>query len=312
MPERVPKCPQCDAPLAPPSRFARSVVCAFCGATVQLDPSVVSAARYRDAFARWIRPEQHGYAAACSLDGGRWAFGEFLARGAIADVYLAERARLPSERVVLKALRDDSRAARFDDEWDVLGALQGSSAAGAAQSSRLLPQPVARGVLGDGPHAGARAMLLRRESGFRHTLQDVRRAFPAGVDPRASIWMWRRTLEALSFVHRSGWLHGAVAPEHLLVEDGEHGVRLIGFGHAARGADPAGDLAMSACAIAYALGGDVRTGEVPAAVPQPLAYLLTSAASGDGGDAWQLRERVGDAGRALFGAPAFHPIVWPS
>jgi primosomal protein N' len=42
-------CPQCNAPLAP-HKFARSIVCPYCGATVRLDEASVSAAPFHEAF----------------------------------------------------------------------------------------------------------------------------------------------------------------------------------------------------------------------------------------------------------------------
>jgi hypothetical protein len=283
MPERFLKCTQCGAALTPPSRFARQVVCAFCGAAVTLDPSVVSAARFREALLRW---EGDGW----SLGGGRWKIGHPIARGEVSDVYLAERARWPSELAVLKLLRDSHQVARFDREWTTLRALEQS-----AELAERIPQPIMRGVFADGPHAGAHGMLLRRATGFRRTFEDVRRAYPTGMDPRVSIWMWRRVLETLALLHRGGYAHGAVTAAHLLVEDGEHGVLLVGFGHASQGLDPAEDTRASARVIESMLGGHA---------PAPLASFL----AGADGDAWALQEQVGALGRTLFGAPGFHPV----
>ena len=277
----VRRCPQCGAPLAP-SRFARAVQCEFCGASVQMDPQVVEAARFREALARW-----QGEGAL--LGGARWKIGNRIASGEISEVYLAERARWPTERAVLKVLRAAEQAAQFDNEWNALAAL-----AAHADLVGRVPQPIAHGVIGDGAHAGSRGLLLRHPPGFRRTFEDVRRAYPKGVDARASVWMWRRVLETLHFVHRAGFVHGAITPARLLVEDGEHGVLMVGFGKAARGGDASADVAASARAIESV---------VPDA-PAPLAALLEDA----GGDAWALRERVGAVAKTLFGAPSFHPV----
>ncbi|MCY1082085.1 serine/threonine-protein kinase [Archangium lansingense] len=339
MVERVLKCPQCNAPLSP-GRFARSVVCTFCGATVQVDPTAVSAARFREALQAWNQPSNHGYTAWWSMGDSHWAPGRLVARGGISTVYVAERARWPTERVLLKVLRNPDDAPLFDHEWDILGELQQSTAAGAATFTTRLPQPVARGVLRDGPHAGSRAMALRWHGSFVHTFEAVRNAYPGGVDPRVSIWMWRRILETLSFLHRSGVVHGAVLPQHLLVEHGEHGVRLVGYSCADRigtplravstrfkdfypegllrseRLTPAADLKMSARCMAAVLGGAPSRGSVPSSVPGPLAALIRRVASGDGveetgEDAWTLRERIGEVSHAAFGRPSFNPLVMP-
>jgi hypothetical protein len=247
-----------------------------------MDPSVVQAARFREAFARW-----QGEGAL--LGGARWRIGNRIASGEISEVFLAERASWPSERAVLKVLRASEHAAQFENEWNVLSALGEH-----ADLAGRVPQPIARGVMADGAHAGARGLLLRHTPGFRRTFEDVRRAYPSGVDARASVWMWRRILETLHFVHRAGFTHGAITPARLLVEDGEHGVLVVGFGRAVRGGDPSGDVRASARAIE----------PVVKDAPAPLLALLKDAR----GDAWALRERVGEVAGTLFGAPSFHPV----
>ncbi|MGW9346703.1 molecular chaperone DnaJ [Nocardiopsis flavescens] len=83
-----------------------------------------------------------------------------------------------------------------------------------------------------------RANALDRLEGF-HSLADVRRAYPDGIDPRDAAWMWRRLLVALDAASRAGVVHGAVVPEHVLIHPGEHGLVLVDWcysvtAHAAR------------------------------------------------------------------------------
>src|SRR5262249_39481439 len=106
MAQRALMCPQCNGPLSP-GRFARSVVCSYCGATVTLDEASVEAARYRRAYADWNAPASHGISSWLEVDRTRWAPGAALARGEISDLYAATRARWPTERALLKVLRDD-------------------------------------------------------------------------------------------------------------------------------------------------------------------------------------------------------------
>jgi serine/threonine protein kinase len=65
-----------------------------------------------------------------------------------------------------------------------------------------------------------------RLAGFR-SLSEVRDAFPGGVDPRDAAWMWRRLLVAVGAAHRTGLIHGAVLPEHVMIHPGEHGLVLV-------------------------------------------------------------------------------------
>ncbi|SBT50288.1 serine/threonine-protein kinase [Micromonospora auratinigra] len=60
-----------------------------------------------------------------------------------------------------------------------------------------------------------------------HSLDEVRRAYPDGLDARDAAWMWRRLLVALGLAHRAGVVHGAVLPRHVLIEPAAHGLVLV-------------------------------------------------------------------------------------
>ncbi|MFL6194689.1 MAG: hypothetical protein ACJ75H_11000 [Thermoanaerobaculia bacterium] len=304
MPERSLKCPQCNAPLAP-SRFARSLVCPFCGSTVMIDEQGVPASRFRAAFLAWNAPATHGFSDWVSLGERHWAKGPLVARGEVSDVYAAARARLPTERALLKVLRDPRDVSGLDNEWEVLTRLRGTSSS--AGFSERIPQPVARGRITAGALEGSHAILYRWADGFVHTFEDVRRVFPRGIEPRASIWIWRRILEILSFLHGAGVTHGAVLPAHLLVQEGEHGVRLVGFRQANGAGSPTADVVQSARCVADLLGDNP-------AIPGPLADEIERASQlrTDGPDeAWAIRERLGKVAREAFGPPAFCPLRMP-
>lgn len=345
MSPRALTCSQCNAPMDV-GPFARKAHCSYCGSTVLLDGKrPVRAEVFRRAHRTWSRPDEaDDRAPHLTLDGRRWHLGPLLARGEVSDVHLAERVRRPPHRVLLKVLRDPAAADRFDHEWRVLERLERSSAPGAAVLSLRVPRPIARGEIGDGPHAGSRALVLDWSPAHRHTFEDVRRQHPDGIEPRAAIWVWRRALEILHFVHstrlvqgRPPMVHGAVLPCHLLVERGEHGLRLVGFGTAdvagspwrpvpasddpfvpralgdAPRLTPGVDLAMSARSVAFLLGGDPASGSLPDRVPEPLAEAVASHGAWGGaalptGDAWSLREELGHLARRVFGKPAFCPI----
>jgi hypothetical protein len=66
------------------------------------------------------------------------------------------------------------------------------------------------------------------------TLADVRRAHPAGLDPRDWAWMHRRLLRALAATHRAGWVHTAVTADNVLIHPERHGVVLAGWSFATR------------------------------------------------------------------------------
>ena len=332
-------CPQCNAPLAP-HHFARSIVCSYCGTTVQLDESSVSAAIFHEAFRVWNSPESYHIPSWVSIGETHWALDKCIAHGEISDVYTGRRARWPTELVIVKLLRDRQGTALFDNEWEALQVLHRSDAPGADTFTTLIPQPIMHGDIITGPHAGKRANIFRWASGFRHTFDEVLQAYPQGIPPRASIWIWRRILEVLSFIHGSGMVHGAVLPSHVLVQENEHGVRLVGYSTAGRFGEKLRnisdrsesfypqstrshstltaqlDLTMSARCMVAILGGDPATGFLPTTVPARLTGIvkrvaLVDPASSAKDDSWTLREELGEIATAVFGPPQFIPIVMP-
>ena len=311
MNERVSKCPQCHAPLEH-SRFARQVTCSFCRAQVNLDPSVVSASKYRKALEAWNAPAEQGFANAWTLGGTSWTAQRVLAEGDRYRIYLVDRARLPRERAVLRvALRETGVVERT---VATLKTLRNATPEGMA---RVIPELLGHGLLEGGPHPGAEGFVVRFRSHFRYPLTAVRAAFPQGVEPRVALWAWRRVLESLALIHRAGFVHGAVLPAHVILEENDHGAMLVGFSslRPLGAARAEADLIASARMIAYALGGDA-SGSVPASVPRPLAALLRKVAGGelgeDGADAWTLRETLGAVSREAFGAPSFNPLRMPA
>ena len=300
-------CPHCGAPL-PVTRFAATVVCSFCEATVRVDPSAVSRSKYRQAWNEW----NEAGAAELSIGDSRWTSLRLLAKGEISDVYQARRARWPSELVVLKTLREADDAPLLEHEWRALRQLENTNL------GVRVPAPV---------ESSRTACAYRWAGGFLHTFEAVRDAYREGIPPVASIWVWRRILEVLTVMRQHGLVHGAILPQHLVIQNGEHGVRVVGFSCADRANAPlrvvctayedfyphaavdsqkltsSMDVTMSARCVSYLLG----EGEVPA----PLAELLQRVASEERADPdpWKLHEQVGALGRELFGPPAFHPIA---
>ena len=211
-------CPQCGAPLTP-HHFAKSIVCSHCGTTVRLDDDSVSAEKFHKAFRVWNSPESYNITSWVSIGDRHWELNKCIAHGDISDVYTARRARWPTELAILKILRDRQDIDPFENEWRTLQALQRSNAPGADIFTTLIPQPITYGDITAGSHVGKRVSIFRWISGFHNTFDEVLQAYPQGIPPRASIWIWRRILEVLSFVHASGIVHGAVLPSHLLIQE---------------------------------------------------------------------------------------------
>jgi hypothetical protein len=62
-----------------------------------------------------------------------------------------------------------------------------------------------------------------------YSLQEVRAAYPNGIDARDMAWMWRRLLTILGYVHQQGFAHGLVTPDHVLIEPSGHKLVLISW-----------------------------------------------------------------------------------
>ncbi|HEU4404675.1 MAG TPA: hypothetical protein VFS43_05225 [Polyangiaceae bacterium] len=328
-------CPTCGAPLSPDAA-GRVFTCSFCGASARAERRLVQAARFRAALAG-LDEGARARDDVASVAGVPYRVLGRVARGQSSDVFLAERARRLTELVLLKVLRAPDDADLLEREWQALAALRASEAAGTAQFARRLPQPVARGVLQAPGVAPRPTLVLRHQSGFVHTFDDVVAAHPGGLDPRHTVWLFRRLLELLGWVHQSGWAHGALLPEHLLVHARDHGVLVVGWSCAerlgggrlralaperaafyppdlGRGAPPsaASDLAMAARCVAHAaFGGELR---LPPSLPAPLAALLRPYVEGGRAptdDAWRLEKLVAAAAREAFGPPTYVRLPMP-
>lgn len=290
-------CPHCGAPIAEESYGRSLVTCSYCRGTFAPDGRAV----YRMAFARSLKEaEERTTGKAITLRGRRYVPELELARSPRA-VTLVARVEVPAiERVVLKLARD---AAYVERERSVLAAIAASTEAGHAHFATRVPQLVASGVA-DLEGTGAPAIAVRQRRGYLHTGDDVRRAFPSGLDGRHVVWMWRRVLEVLGFAHRSGWVHGTVSLEHLVVGARDHGVLVVGWASAQRSSPGAikADVAASAAAM-RSLGEPT--------MPEPLREAIASAEAGGASDAWELADSVGHAARRAYGPPAFHPLDLP-
>ena len=319
---RVLECPRCGAPLPRRAALVR-VTCEYCKSEIIFDRLPVKASDYRRLLESYLSDEP----ADVTLAGFRLRLLGRLAVGHSSDVFLGTRAARLTERLLLKVLRSTDDEALLRNEQSVLAKLAASRERGTPYFTSLVPQPAFSGVL-DGPGFPRHfAAAFRQPPGLSHTLEQLREQFPAGADPRHAIWIWRRALELLDWLQRSGVVHGAILPAHILLDAREHSLGLVGFScagpagaplaaldpqhadfypsPAARQAlSPAGDSLMLARCIAHALGGEPT--RLPSHVPAPLAKLVTEQAAGAAALApLELSRRVSDVARECFGSPKF-------
>lgn len=143
--------------------------------------------------------------------------------GSVANVHLTDGpevvkvVRKPALSPLLLAERDALTAlARLTDEHRWL----------APYFPRLVD---ASGEAGRGERAFT--VLAPLTDGF-HTLAEVKRAYPGGLDGRDWAWMHRRLLRAVAGAHLAGLVHGAITADNVLVHPERHGVVLAGWSFA--------------------------------------------------------------------------------
>jgi hypothetical protein len=263
-----------------------------------------------------------------NLGGRSWVIEGRLASGDSSEVYRARWVSRLGEPVVVKiqAVAEDGDLLRA--EWALLGALHASTITGAAHFLGRLARPVAFGLVDtDRPRVAA---VYGWKSGFVHTLTQVGDQHTTGVPGPVMVWLLKRLLELLGFVHRAGFVHGAVTPDHILVHPRDHGATLVGWTSAVRHdgravrlaarprawlglydgrreATPALDIAM-ACRCVETVGG----WRLPGSKREPaIDRVIARGTSGREDDAWALAEALSAASREAWGPPAYNPLPMP-
>lgn len=138
-----------------------------------------------------------------------------------------------------------------------------------------------------------------------HTMKEVRQAFGSKLQMEHGVWMFNRLLEVLDFVHKKGFVHSALTPEHCVVfssgqakHEYNHGLRIIDWCYSVKNGEivkaispewedfyppeilskksvsPATDIYMAAKCIIYVLGGDARNDLLPPHIPAYLGRFL--------------------------------------
>ncbi|HEY9106210.1 MAG TPA: serine/threonine-protein kinase [Roseateles sp.] len=295
-------CPQCGGSL-PRQALWRTVDCSYCKAVVTLNDHWVERAEFHAAWTRArARPAGGEW---LTLRGADYRLIAPVGQGEQSTVWLAERHGTARLRAVVKIAPLSARES-LSAEAETLWRLQGLTGPGSSYFSLRLPQPLVRDDTSD------RALLaLRAWPGFWGSLADVLALHPQGIgDARHGVWLWRRVLELLDYLHNQGWCHGDLRPEHWLIHPADHGVHLVGWRRASRSGDPATDLQQSAWAVRIALSGD---GDAPPALgprcPPALARLLQRASEDRrwcrGQGAAGLMRELSAAALADFGPPRF-------
>ncbi|MES2597234.1 MAG: protein kinase family protein [Verrucomicrobiota bacterium] len=289
--------------------------CGSCGALIAREGELVQRDTFRQALKRARQSMHAGAGSEILCRGEHYALLQRLGSGEVSEVHLARRLGPMPFLATLKLSTTPLAAARYAREAEVLRELQSASDDGtAAYAAQRLPEVIAQGPVEDG--SGRLAIVLRHPTGFWGSLAAVGSRFPQGIDPRHAVWIWRRMLDLLYFIHAQGWAHGGISPEHVLVHPQDHGVWIVGWADAQKAASTklkAADLMRSARVVQVLLCGAKSPDAMPAQVPPPLAALITRAAHDESfclsEGALGLDRLLLSTAREAFGPPVFVPLV---
>lgn len=305
-------CPQCSAPL-PRVAIWRAVKCGSCGALITRNESMVLRDSFRKAHAR---AQQEFGAAGGDLEcgGERYRLMEHLGKGEFSEVYRAQRVGGIPFLATIKVSSASGAAGHYAREAEVLTDLRDhTNEAGRAFCAQNMPLVIAQGPVKDSP--GKHALVMHHEPGYWGSLAALQARFPQGVDPRHAVWIWRRMLDVLNFIHLGDWAHGDVRPEHALIHPEYHGVRLIGWASAIQypeSEEKVRDMQRCARIIRVLLCGADASGTMPPQVPRGLAELVTTV-SEDASFCRSNKAKRQDAllqevAKEAFGTPQFLPL----
>ena len=228
---------------------------------------------------------------------------------------------------VFKIARVPQINRHVEHEFKVLTHLHGST-----HGSRLAPflprsEALVNYAYPDEPSRSG--VVLRYHAGIEgaddlYSLEEVRGAYPAGIDARDMAWIWRRLLTVLGYVHACQHVHGQVTPDHVMIDPRDHKLVLIGwcaavpFGaaqwlrngnwsgwpgdHWQNQASPAVDLAAGSRSMSYLLGPSVDP-----AIARHLERATDTAT-----DAFKLLDDFDRLIEALWGPRSFREFKMPA
>ena len=272
----------------------------------------------RDSFRQALLRARQGFDGAgadLQCGGESYHLVQALGSGEISQVYLARRIGTQPFLATIKVSSASASAARYAREAEVLRELQAAqSGAASVYAAQRLPEVIALGPVEGG--ASKQALVLRHPIGYWGSLAALSERFSRGIDPRHAVWIWRRMLDVLHFVHAQGWSHGDVRPEHALVHVNDHGVRLIGWASALKDAGEnaqATDLLRCARVVRVLVCGNGGSAVIPQGVPAGLSELMLRASEDERfcrtQGAQGLDALLRTAAEEAFGAPSFLPLI---
>lgn len=155
----------------------------------------------------------------------RFTVGQKLHEGDLADIYAATNANGSGDKpVVLKIGRDRRDNDLLENEVSVLNYLYPPKQKD-EKFYRYLPRLI------DTAQIDHRQVTVFPLMEGYISCTEVIAAYPKGIDFRDMVWMYKRLLGGLGFVHEMGVVHGAIIPPHVLVHPTAHGAKIIDWSY---------------------------------------------------------------------------------
>jgi serine/threonine protein kinase len=157
----------------------------------------------------------------------KFIVGKKLYDGDLAEIYSATYANGAGDsNVLLKVVRDKRDNDLLENEVSVLNFLYPPRQKD-EKFFRYLPKLVDTTRLGD-----RRQVTILPHFEEYVSLAEIIAAYPKGIDFRDMVWMYKRLLAGLGFIHEMGVIHGAILPTHVLVHPTAHGAKIIDWSYA--------------------------------------------------------------------------------
>lgn len=288
------------------------------------DPFVVEVkSKPRKPETSWERlaADEDGFVRKC-----RFTVNDLMVQGDICDLYHCESS---GKQGIFKVAQTSLDNDLLDNESRILRKLYPANQAD-EKFYRYLPKLQEAFTL-KGDKTGRRVNVLPYFEGYV-SLATIKKAYPKGLDFRDAVWMFKRALVGLGFVHSQAVVHGAITPEHILVHPIGHGAKIIDWCYAIddpkariaaispiykdlyapeilgkRSPTPATDLYMLAKCFLSLLGKST----IPREMREILANCTLEAPEKRPRDAWQLHDELDKVLEATVGKPVYRALVLP-
>jgi hypothetical protein len=236
----------------------------------------------------------------------------------------------PYEKLFIKIVRDVSDNDLLKNEADALKTLLKKDTDGSNFYRFYLPRLKDSFTVNTRGKKGLAALAVAFPFPL-YSLEEMKAAYPEGVDPRTLAWIANRLMEILGCVHARELIHSALLPCHILVSPDNHGLVLTGWGASVKKSGKARlinldfesfypdevktkrplsaptDIYMAVKCLAYIADKDPQNAEVA----KFFAPCLRKDPASRPEDAWKLRDELEILWKRLFGKRSFHKFTMP-